>query len=775
MNHQSRNIWIYTLAVAALFGFATTRLSAAEKADPAQADGTAASDSTASDSTAGDSDGATIVPDENLSFFATTTVTATGYESDTQKIPTPVTVITEPALRLPDNAADLLRFEPGVDVNGVGPNQMRPVIRGQRGLRILFMENGLRMNNPRRQSDFGEIPSLVDVEAVERLEVVRGPASVLYGSDAIGGVLNLITRVPKTGEAFSGNLGLRYNSAGEQQKAHAGVSGVVGSFSYSLGYTWRDAKNYEAPAGSFGDATLQDDTQVLDSGVKDTSWSSYLGWRPSDSHSFFLRSNRYRADQTGFGFVDNAALGATEDFTIRILYPYQNFDKYTLGYSGAGLGGFLADTVDTQFYYQQNQRELANDIDIDIGPLFPGAPHSFVSSDTLNYTDLESTGLRTEVTKIAGTKNIVTYGIDAFQDDSENTDFSRTVTSLRFPFPPFRRDIVSTDSLANAPNAKNTSYGIFLQDEILLTDAFKVIAGLRYQNVNTKAQATPGWDIAGLDFEDGNTVGAINLLYAVNSNWSLVLNWGTAFRAPNIIERLFNGPTPEGAGYQILNAGLKAENSTNYDVGFKFQNRNARLEAFYFENNIKDGIIQAFLTSAEIAALPAALRNEIQATGITAVVQQRNYDRVEYKGYELDGAYRWQNGFGLGGNVSHLDGLRLNGPPVPTGDYATKVNFFLRWDPTTSPFRAEYRLRHNTSENVPLSPGEPPPVIGTELPAFTVHSLQIAYSLDLGGQKHTLALLGDNLTNELYAEFSNATFFRPAPKRSYLLSYSIGF
>lgn len=115
------------------------------------------------------------------SFFSQTTVTATGSEVDVFTISTPVTVIRAEEIhrKIVNNAAELLVGYPGLDVNGVGPNQMRPIIRGQRGLRILFLENGLRMNNPRRQSDFGEITGLVPIESVETVEVVHGPASVL--------------------------------------------------------------------------------------------------------------------------------------------------------------------------------------------------------------------------------------------------------------------------------------------------------------------------------------------------------------------------------------------------------------------------------------------------------------------------------------------------------------------------------------------------------------------------------------------------------------------
>ena len=137
-------------------------------------------------------------PEPLASFFEETTVTATGSERNVFDIATPVTVIRAEkiAQKTAENAADLLREQPGVDVNGVGPNQARPVIRGQRGLRVLFLEDGLRLNNPRRQTDFGEIGGLVDLQNVSTIEVIRGPASVLYGSDAIGGVMNVISKDP---------------------------------------------------------------------------------------------------------------------------------------------------------------------------------------------------------------------------------------------------------------------------------------------------------------------------------------------------------------------------------------------------------------------------------------------------------------------------------------------------------------------------------------------------------------------------------------------------
>jgi hemoglobin/transferrin/lactoferrin receptor protein len=128
----------------------------------------------------------------------TVTVTATRTATDVRNVAAPVIVIDSLKIRsrLGTGVADLLRSEPGVDVVGTGANQVRPTIRGQRGQRILLLEDGMRLNNSRRQQDFGELPSLVDADQLARVEVVRGPASVLYGTDAIGGVVNLITRAP---------------------------------------------------------------------------------------------------------------------------------------------------------------------------------------------------------------------------------------------------------------------------------------------------------------------------------------------------------------------------------------------------------------------------------------------------------------------------------------------------------------------------------------------------------------------------------------------------
>ena len=161
------------------------------------------------------------------------TVTATRIETKVFDTPSPVSVLTARKIEAdsPNNISELLPEMPGMDIVGVGANQSRPVIRGLRGQRILLLTDGIRMSNSRRSQDFGEIPALVDVSGTDRVEIVRGPSSVLYGSDAIGGVINMISRAPNySGPAnrISGEAGYRFSSADSQHKGFAGLAGTVG-------------------------------------------------------------------------------------------------------------------------------------------------------------------------------------------------------------------------------------------------------------------------------------------------------------------------------------------------------------------------------------------------------------------------------------------------------------------------------------------------------------------------------------------------------------------
>ena len=159
------------------------------------------------------------------------------------------------------------------------------------------------------------------------------------------------------------------------------------------------------------------------------------------------------------------------------------------------------------------------------------------------------------------------------------------------------------------------------------------------------------------------------------------------------------------------------------------------------------------------------------------MVQQRNADRLRYEGVEVAGAVRLPADVVIGGNYTHLSGDRIDSASPPTGDtYADKTTGYARWEPSARPWWVEYRVRHNSSADANLEPGEPAPPAGDTLPAFTVHDLAGGWSLGpWAGITHSLLFEVANLSNELYAEFSNVSFFRPEPGRRFTAAYRLRF
>jgi hemoglobin/transferrin/lactoferrin receptor protein len=687
--------------------------------------------------------------------LAPITVTATRQAQDPFTVPAPVQVFDTAVFRqrTPNNAADLFRQDVGLDVNGVGPNQTRPTIRGQRGQRILLLEDGVRLNNSRRQQDFGELPSLVDISGIQQVEVVRGPSSVLYGTDAIGGVVNMITRTPSyvgDGRAVHGFGSYRYGSAGDLQKGDATVFGQEGRLGFMLGGSLREAADYTAPSGNFGNVSLAAGTRVHDAGVDDKTIHGYLGYRLAPGHEVYFRAEAYRADSAGFGWVDPSLLGQFQPF-VQILYPRQDWQKYTVGYNGSQLRTPVTDRLSVIGYYQRNKRDLTQNIFVPFGPGTP--PGAGVQVNTHNFTNLGTVGFRIEATKLVGLRNTFIYGSDFFRDLSDNTDSSTTAILGFGPIPPTTRDT------ANVPNASFRSFGVFVQDQIHPINRLAIILGGRYQSVQTKTRPTPNLSDPLTRSTNNTFVGAANVIYGLTENLNLVGTVGRGFRAPNIVEQYFQGPTPEGSGFQVPNPSLKPETSVNVDLGFKFRWRRASVETFVFQNDLHNGIRIA-PTGDSVGPFPA--------------YQNVNVDRLRYRGVEASAEVALAAGFGAAGNYTYLKSKDVLDPNNPIGDsYSSKLNLALRYRHSSGRFWAEYGFRHN-GEQKDVQTGQSP--IGPTLPSFDVHSIRGGVAVfKLRGYPQELGVALTNIGNKLYSEASNTTFFRPEPGRTVTVTWSMGF
>ncbi len=675
------------------------------------------------------------------------TVTATRDLREVFHTPAPVSVVDSTTLRrrAPASVTDLFFDLPGLDVTGVGPTQSRPAIRGLIGQRILLLEDGIRMNNSRRESDFGEIPSVTGLEALGRVEVVRGPSSVLYGTDAIGGAVNLITRQPPAygpGASIHGSLGYRFQSAGDQQRPWGLVTGQVGRVNWLAFGSYRDASDYTAPSGTFGNLPVTRDVKVRDTGVRDQNYAFQLGYAFSETQRISARYERYTADDAGFGYVSNTDLNRPNDPSIFIRYPHQGVDRASIGYTNRALHAGIADRLDVTGYYTSNARRLTIDVIIPMGPGAQG------TSTTHNFTDLDTYGFRVEAAKALGGV-LLTYGGDGFRDRSDNTDTNST-TGFGPP---------STSTTPNTPNAALRSLGAFLQAEFHPVPRLDLIAGARVQNIKAETRATPGFTGPSVSGTNSTVVGSLNAEYQVTPHFSLVGTVGRGFRAANLIERFFQGPTPEGLGYEAQAPGLKPETSINLDLGVRLRGGRGSLEVFGFRNEISQGIALA------------ARGDTIQGLPVFTNV---NIDKLRYLGLEATGRLRLAYGFSTVANATVFDAKDVKDPSNPVAQsYGFRAGGELRYDQPAGRFWLAGGVRHNGEQKDVSSFLSP---VGSPLPAFTLFQARAGARLFRAGRsEHTLSLLVDNLGNKLYSEASNSNFFRPAPGRNVTLSYRVDF
>ncbi|HEY6826406.1 MAG TPA: TonB-dependent receptor [Gemmatimonadaceae bacterium] len=677
-------------------------------------------------------------------------ITATRNPTSTFEVPAPVNYLGSEAVRaaMPNTAADLFRDLAGLDVSGVGTNQVRPSIRGQRGQRILLLEDGIRMNNSRRQQDFGELPALIAPSDIARVEVVRGPSSVLYGTDAIGGVLNIITPgVPtETDRRLHGSASYLYGSADLQRRPALDVEQRLGSFAYRMSGTMRRTNSYAAPRGTYGNVTLDRTQRVNDTGVDDDAFNALASYSLSGTRELSAKYEHYTARDAGFGYVDPSVIGPDEPL-IRILYPDQSVGKVSLRYAARALANPFADRLDLTTYGVNNARHLAMNIFVPFGPGTP--PGAGLQANSANFTKLATLGLRAEAVKTLGSQRL-TYGLDAFRDRSDNTDSSNT-TVIGFGPP---RPEISTNP--QVPNATLSSAGIFVQNELRVGDRTSLVVGARAQDIEARTRPQTGDPITS---RDRTVVGTANSVIRLTTGLNLVGSIGRGFRSPNLVERFFDGPTPEGSGYQKSSPNLRPETSVNLDLGVRYRRGPISAEAFAFRNDVHDGIRIA-PTGDSVNRLPA-FRNV-------------NVDRLRFSGTEFESSMPLGGYVTARGSYTRLRSRNVLDPNNPVGtSYSTKTIGALEYHDQAGRGSLTYLVRRNgkqSDEQIGTNP------IGTELPAFTVQTIRGSLSVfDRGGVRGTVRLSLENLANTLYAEAANASFFRPQPGRNLLASWSLDF
>lgn len=485
-------------------------------------------------------------------------------ESTGAVLPTAVLTATRLQEQVPTNLAQAMAEIPGVTWLGAGPFRSRPVIRGLDSNRILVLVDGERLNNNRTATNNAGIEtSLIDISDIEQVEVVRGPGSVLYGSDAFGGVVNIRTRIslPRDQLGVRGKLGaaLYPNSRGERGNAEVGV-----------GNRWFSARA-RASAGNIDNYRAPDGMTVFGSSADEHSVLGELRMFAPGEQTASLKFLHREVNNFGLPSLDpNPGFLAT--------FPFSKLNKYSGSYSKRFASAALS-SVQVSAYTQNQHRDFRTRI--------AAGPGALISSSTV--TDVQSTGFDVQGTSLPSPEHLLVYGASYYRD--RNRDFRLQQMSGAGPQPRILSEAPSV------PNASFSGTGFLVQDQWQATRRLRLIGGLRVDRFDLNTKPTPGFDpsveaeIAGsrTDAALGGNVGAS---FNLGAGWSVTGNVGRAFRAPNLFERFFFGRGSVG-GFIVPNPGLDPETSWQVESGVQYRSGPAKVAVNYFNNSLSNLISSA--------------------------------------------------------------------------------------------------------------------------------------------------------------------------------------
>lgn len=534
-----------------------------------------------------------------------------------------------------------LEHIPGVQAMSIGSGQSKPAIRGLGFNRLIVAENGIKHEGQQWGEDHGlEINQF----AVEGVDVIKGPASLMYGSDAIGGVINLKTQSLPV-ERFEGEIDVFSRTNNRSIGVSAKLQGRQNRFFYRANLTWIDYGDYQVPADSIQYYSYYfrlKDKRLRNTAGKEQNGSLTLGWTGDWFRTAFTVGNVYA--KSGF-FANAHGLEIREsdidyDHSSRdVDFPYHDVNHFKISnLSTVYIGN---NRLEGRFAYQNNLRkEFAEAVSHGYMPIPPDNLERKFDKDTYSGAlDFHFSPAE---------KQEATIGISAEQQHNRRGGWG-------FIIPDFRM----------------SSWGVFLYDRYHMTENLIFSAGVRFDQ--TRVKTDPYRDWFKTPVENGDSIykqrsqaldrSFHSLTWSAGVNytsgyWSLKANLGKSYRAPIAKELSSDGINYHIFRYEQGEAGLSAEESYQLDAGINWANGrlNVLFEPYlnYFPNyiylsptpNYYEGLQKYYYTQHKVlrygfeGTLTYSFTNEIEG-GVTAEYLYAEQRSGSKKGYGLPFSPPW--------------------------------------------------------------------------------------------------------------------------------------
>ncbi|MEA3419005.1 MAG: TonB-dependent receptor [Campylobacterota bacterium] len=613
------------------------------------------------------------------------TVTATqNPELKLTEAPVPVSVVSSEEIEQKGitTVQELFKHTSGVDAKTAGGSVM-PVIRGLSDEQVLILVDGVRLSDERPG---GNHILSIDPAQIDRMEIVKGPGSVLYGAGAIGGVVNIITKKAPKGEteefAISGEVGAGYETNNNAKMGKAQINASSKDLNLYIGGVKRKSDDIESP----------------DEEVKFSFYDGYTIWGGGDytSGNWNTAINLW---QTKADIGITAPRGFVAD--------YYKDEKHTMANAKVSYqsdSGLLRQ-FDLLAGWQEHNRNRIREPDAD----------KLVDIQV----DKDTSTLRGQWILVPNEANRVTTGFDLFDEDL-------TSSRIMDGFPPPIGKFSGVPVIA--PSTRK-GIGIFIQDEVEFNELWSMTAGARYDSIETKTDGAPPPFFINTPQSDTDSAfsGELGVVYKINEKSNIYANIGRAFRAPTLIERYFFGPH-DGPAQDRGNPDLDPETSLNTDIGLRLGTDRYKASVSLYYNKV-DNLIRKILTNPN-DPVPEQ------------IYQYQNISKAKLYGGELDLNYFIDDAWSLFLSGSLMrgedenDDRPLNAIPPVKARYGINYEVYWRNMDINLELSATSAMRQ---DNVGI--GE------RETPGYTTADFRAYFALDNGVN---LLLSLDNMFDKTY-------------------------
>lgn len=555
-------------------------------------------------------------------------VTATRNKKRTVDVSVPLNIVEQEVIqkRNAKTSAEALREETGVFVQKTNHGGGSAILRGLSSNQILLLVDGIKLNNSTYRLGNHQYLTTVDNNSIQRIEVVRGPTSVLYGSDALGGTINLLTQKPslltKDSEfQFSGKVNGRFASADQEKTTRGQFSIFNNKFAFQSGFSY---KNYgDLKRGSFsGDSKLETSTngkKQSPTGFDAIDFDGKLIYQFTESQSIVLAHQTSR--QFDVPRYDKYESGSN------VLWIYKPQNRYLtyLNYENSLQSKFVKFLkASVSYQIQEEGRETQKTVTSEI-------EKEKDQTKTLGFTLQLNSNYE---------NNFFTYGFDFYKDkvQSEAKNYSAENVFL------------SQAERGRFPDGSDyKSLGVYLQDEIRFTEKFTTILGTRYSFFDTKftipfdSSATLNLGTVEQDFQ--SLTGSVGFNFQTAKNIFLNANVGQAFRAPNLSDLTKLGES-KGNTYEVPNTELEPEKMLSFDAGFKTNFSKFRSDFSVFYAKVTDLIGSADATFNGSPTIDDSIK----------VKSKQNIGNAYLTGVESSFKYFFEGKTNLYGNLTYTYG-----------------------------------------------------------------------------------------------------------------------